>query len=88
MDTPSHTSGGDGSTQSDVVLVKTSPDRIVQGGWYRMPLLGLGYLAAYLRSKGVSVAIVDALFDRLSLEETVKRIAAHRPRVVGFTAMT
>ena len=76
------------SETCDVVLVKTSPEEIVQGQWYRMPLLGLGYLAGYLREKGISVRIVDALFDRLSMEETVSRIAAASPKLVGFTAMT
>ncbi|MBN1868077.1 cobalamin-dependent protein [Candidatus Sumerlaeota bacterium] len=71
-----------------VVLVKTSPERIVQGDWYRMPLLGIGYLAAYLRRQGVAVRIVDAMFDRLSLDETVRRVVEGGPRLVGFTAMT
>ena len=65
----------------DIVLVKTAPEVIVQGGWYRMPLLGLGYLAAYVRERGASVAIVDAMFDRLTLDETVERIVAARPRL-------
>ncbi len=74
--------------RADVVLVKTAPDEIVQGGWYRMPLLGIGYLAAYLRDQGVAVAIVDAMFDRLSFTETVERVAAYGPRMVALTAMT
>jgi len=73
---------------ADVVLVKTSPEEIVQGGWYRMPLLGLGYLAGYLRARGVKAGIVDAMFDRLSLEETVQRVVDAAPRLVGLTAMT
>jgi radical SAM superfamily enzyme YgiQ (UPF0313 family) len=73
---------------ADVVLVKTSPEEIVQGAWYRMPLLGLGYLAGYLRARGVKVGIVDAMFDRLSLEETVQRVVDAAPRLVGLTAMT
>jgi radical SAM superfamily enzyme YgiQ (UPF0313 family) len=73
---------------ADVVLVKTSPEVIVQGAWYRMPLLGLGYLAGYLRARGVKAGIVDAMFDRLSLEETVRRVVDAAPRLVGLTAMT
>jgi len=73
---------------ADVVLVKTSPEEIVQGAWYRMPLLGLGYLAGYLRARGVKVGIVDAMFDRLTLEETVRRVVDAAPRLVGLTAMT
>ncbi|HUT23267.1 MAG TPA: radical SAM protein [Sumerlaeia bacterium] len=81
-------SGAGSPDPAEVVLVKVSPERILQGAWYRMPLLGLGCLAGYLRSRGVAVAIVDALFDRLGLEETVAAVTARAPRVVGFTAMT
>ena len=88
---PGSIAGGTDTAQAvgeGVVLVKTSPERILQGDWYRMPLLGLGYLAAYLRERKVSVDIVDAMFDRLSLADMVKRIEEKRPRLVGFTAMT
>ncbi len=81
-------SNGAASPLREVILVKTADEEIVQGGWYRMPLLGLGYLAAYLRSYGVSVGIVDAMFDRLKFAETVERIVAARPRLLGLTAMT
>jgi len=89
-DKPSHLFGRISPDPSpcDIVFVKVSPEEIVQGAWYRMPLLGLGYLAAYLREKGAAVAIVDALFDRLTLKETVERIVSRRPAMVGFTAMT
>lgn len=76
------------SDSCDLVLVKVAPGEIVQGTWYRMPLLGIGYLAAYARSRGARVAIVDAMFDRLSFEATVARVVARRPALVGFTAMT
>jgi radical SAM superfamily enzyme YgiQ (UPF0313 family) len=75
-------------TAAPVVFVKTAPDEIVQGAWYRMPLLGVGYLAAFLRARGRDVAIVDAMFDRLSFEQTLGRILDLRPNVVCFTAMT
>jgi len=71
-----------------VLLVNPAPEEIVQGGWYRMPLLGLGYLAAYLREKGFSVGIVDAKFDRLGLDAVLARIKAFSPALLGVTAMT
>ncbi|HBF33599.1 TPA: hypothetical protein DDW35_03445, partial [Candidatus Sumerlaeota bacterium] len=73
-----------GADYADVVMVKTSPEEIVQGAWYRMPLLGVGYLAAYLRENGAISTIVDAMFDQLSLEETVQRIVAYSPQIIGF----
>lgn len=72
----------------EVMLVKTSPANIVQGQWYRMPLLSLVYLASYLRKHEVSVGIVDAMFDSLSQQETIERIVRRCPRLVGITAMT
>jgi radical SAM superfamily enzyme YgiQ (UPF0313 family) len=89
LDSPCPPKGNENETLfREVVLVKTAEEEIVQGGWYRMPLLGLGYLAAYLRAHGVSVGIVDAMFDQLKFAETVERIVAARPRMVGLTAMT
>jgi len=89
LDSPCPPKGNENETLfREVVLVKTAEEEIVQGGWYRMPLLGLGYLAAYLRAHGVAVGIVDAMFDQLKFAETVERIVAARPRMVGLTAMT
>ncbi len=72
----------------EVILVKPSPANIIQGQWYHMPLLGLVYLATCLREHGVSVGIVDAMFDSLSRQETIERIIRRCPRLVGITAMT
>ena len=71
-----------------VLLVNPAPEEIVQGGWYRMPLLGLGYLAAYLREQGFPVGIADAKFDRLGLDAVLARIKAFSPALLGVTAMT
>jgi radical SAM superfamily enzyme YgiQ (UPF0313 family) len=70
------------------MLVNPAPEEIVQGGWYRMPLLGLGYLAAYLRLHGYPVAIADAKFDRLGLDAVLERIRGFSPSLLGLTAMT
>lgn len=71
-----------------VMLVNPAPEEIVQGGWYRMPLLGLGYLAAYLRQHGYPVAITDAKFDRLGLDAVLSRVRVFSPSLLGVTAMT
>lgn len=76
------------ATSFSLTLVKTSPEAVLQGAWYRMPLLGIGYLAAWMREAGCQVAIVDAMFDNLNGEETVGRILKTEPDLVGFTAMT
>ncbi|MDD5557267.1 MAG: radical SAM protein [bacterium] len=71
-----------------VLLVNPAPEEIVQGGWYRMPLLGLGYLAAYLRRSGLEVRIADAKFERLGLDAILGRAREFRPALLGITAMT
>ncbi|MEE4312961.1 MAG: radical SAM protein [Desulfofustis sp.] len=56
----------------------------------RMAPLGLLYIAAYLERQGYAVAIEDCLGPRpaASPEETVRRILAHRPDLVGFSTTT
>ncbi len=78
----------DKRNRTDILFIKTAPDEIVQGTWYRMPLLGIGYLAAWLREKKYTVAIVDAMFDKLTRDECVERILLHNPRMLCITAMT
>jgi hypothetical protein len=52
---------------------------------FRFPPLGLGYIAASLRRKGVSVEIVDCTF--LTREEAVARVKGSKPDVLGFYSM-
>jgi anaerobic magnesium-protoporphyrin IX monomethyl ester cyclase len=52
------------------------------------PPLSLAYLAGSARAAGHDVAIVDAKYEPLSLTETVRRVLAQSPQVVGITAMT
>jgi anaerobic magnesium-protoporphyrin IX monomethyl ester cyclase len=52
------------------------------------PPLGLAYLAAAVRAAGWRVSIVDANAWGLDLEQTVQRILALAPDVVGATATT
>ncbi|HEY40923.1 MAG TPA: radical SAM protein [Dehalococcoidia bacterium] len=73
---------------SEVVLIKTAPERILQGQWYHMPLLSLGYLAAVLERNGVEVTIIDAQFERLTLAQTVDRARETGATIFGITAMT
>jgi len=64
--------------------------------WARVPLeinlsapLGICYIAAYIRSElNVNVEIIDANQERLSVEETLKRILKKNYDVVGISFMT
>ena len=73
---------------SKIVLIKTAPEKILQGQWYHMPLLNLGYLAAVLEQKGVDVRVIDAQFESLGLAKTVERARKAGAKMFAITAMT
>ncbi len=50
--------------------------------------LGLAYLAAALRSAGMTVKIVDAVLEQLKMSELFERLAAYRCRVLGVTLVS
>lgn len=52
---------------------------------FRFPPLGLGYIAAALKKRGVEVELVDCTFMRFS--EAVERIKRVKPQIVGFYSM-
>lgn len=52
---------------------------------FRFPPLGLGYLASYLKKRGISVDLVDCTF--LSQKEAVERVRRSRPKVIGIQSM-
>ncbi len=71
-----------------VLLISPPPRRIKFNisGLYPMQPLGLACLAAYLRSRRVSVSILDAVRARLSLRETARAALARSPSVIGISA--
>ena len=50
--------------------------------------LGLAYVAAYLRSQGHPVSVIDAKLARLSVAATLERIGQMQPGLLGLTAYT
>ncbi len=74
-----------------VVLVNPPPFQVLEPD-YDTPAfgrIGLAYLAGYLRrSPGFDVAIVDAKLERLSFDETVRRVVELQPQVLGLGAFT
>jgi anaerobic magnesium-protoporphyrin IX monomethyl ester cyclase len=52
---------------------------------FRFPPLGLGYIAAALKKRGVEVELVDCTFMRFS--EAVEQIKFAKPQIVGFYSM-
>lgn len=53
-----------------------------------MPPLSLGYVAAIAEKAGHKVIIIDAVAERLSLEDTIKRIQDFSPDICGYTITT
>lgn len=52
------------------------------------PRIGLAYLAAYLRGKGVDCDVIDAKYERLTVEDVLDRLRPGVADIIGMTAMT
>jgi radical SAM superfamily enzyme YgiQ (UPF0313 family) len=77
--------------QFKVALVNPPPFQILERQYDtpRFGRMGLAYLAGYLRHhKSCDVEIIDAKLERLSFDETVRRVVATRPNLVGLGAFT
>lgn len=68
-----------------ILFIKPWPDSF---NWYHSHMLGLAYMAGYMREKGHSVEIVDASFLRLD-EIALQQVLRHKKAdIVGITSMT
>jgi anaerobic magnesium-protoporphyrin IX monomethyl ester cyclase len=52
---------------------------------FRFPPLGLGYLAASLRSQAIAVELVDCTFH--SREEVIEKVKRSNPQIIGIYSM-
>lgn len=52
------------------------------------PPVGLAYLAAMLKQRGIAVSIIDAKSQMLSHEEVINMLSTEEPEVVGITVFT
>ncbi len=72
-----------------VVLIDPPPRRRIERHDVRdHPHLGLAYIAAYLKSKGVNCSSIDGKFERVDMQEVRRRLCLLSPDIVGVTAMT
>ncbi len=55
---------------------------------YGLQPLGVLYIASLLKREGFEVEVIDADIDGLSVQETVSRVLATEPDLVGFSLMT
>ncbi|MDD5565769.1 MAG: radical SAM protein [Candidatus Omnitrophica bacterium] len=74
----------------NVVLINPSVQKVVESRYDRpvFPHLGLGYIASYLRSRGVACSVLDAKMEGLSLSGLLGRLKEIKPHLVGLTSMT
>jgi len=49
---------------------------------------GLGYLAAYVRKQGITVAVLDQYAECLPFEQVFQRIDEFKPDLIGYSATT
>jgi len=76
---------------SDIVLINcpiTFDQALKTGDQTSEPPLGILYIAAYLKSRGVAVEVLDPAAQRLSLEDVLERLKESRPRIVGLSSLT
>ncbi len=75
----------------EVVLVNPPAEVIREEVYDRpaFPAIGIAYVGGYLESRLKTVPLlIDGKLERLGLDETVDRIVAAQPRVVGLSAFT
>ncbi|MDP3732093.1 MAG: radical SAM protein, partial [Candidatus Omnitrophota bacterium] len=53
-----------------------------------LPSLGVGYIASFLKSKGIDVKILDAYAEGLNIEAASKIVKEINPDIVGFSVLT
>ena len=54
----------------------------------KWPRIGIAYLAAYLRERGVAVGILDCKAEEIDMEGAVARISDFQPDIIGISAYT
>ena len=52
------------------------------------PSLGIGYLSSYLKSKNCSVLLIDALKERRSKYEVLKKLTDNNIKIAGITCLS
>jgi radical SAM superfamily enzyme YgiQ (UPF0313 family) len=73
-----------------VLLVNPPPYKIIEPYYDTpdYPRTALAYLAGYLIEQSIEVNILDCKYDRLDMNDAIKRILASRADIVGFTSFT
>ncbi len=59
---------------------------VIKSLYFNSPPLGIAYIAGYLARENISVQIIDAAVEELTVEETVDRIRNFDASIVGMTS--
>ena len=70
----------------DLILIEPVDNRF--GDWKLLPVLGLAYIAAYLKKNNIETLIIDPAFDDLTLSGILQRLKIFNARIFGITALT
>jgi len=72
------------------VLLVSPPAEVVRECYDapNYPAIGIAYVAGYLESHGIDVAVLDGKLARLTVDDAVQEITDSNPRVLGLSAMT
>ena len=73
---------------TELVLCRPGASNAAERHWSKIVPLGLGYLAAAARKRGIEVHVVDGKLEgHRTAAETVAAIRARHPAVVGLSAL-
>ena len=67
-----------------LIAISLKQDYILTKYYYRLPSLGIGYLAAVLEKKGMGVSLIDRTISKGEVSSLAHEIVAKRPRIAGF----
>src|SRR5208282_5100339 len=85
-------SGSPDSDKTREVVLVFPPAEVIREEVYdrpNFPAIGVAYVGGWLEQhSGIRPLIIDGKLERLNLDQTLERIVAARPRVVGFSAFT
>ena len=64
--------------------VSITNDHLMTKYYYKLPSLGIGYIAAVLEAKGYDVTIIDKSISSHGMKVQVQKILSIKPDIVGF----
>lgn len=53
-----------------------------------LPPIGLGYIATHLNQNGIAVELIDAVDQRISLQELIDMLSCQKPNFIGVNIFT